>query len=573
MTVHIRSGTAGGSGVILPWTTATAYLTGQPVTNGGHTYTAADAHTSGATFAGDLATHWTLLPVTKADVGLSSANNTADTAKPVSTAQQAALDLKAPVGAGQVTGALGLPVVAEITETFDHTLTSDHTSYDSPAGMAAATQATYEIPRRLLRNTGEIRYLYVNQGAYNITVRCGAGETANATAITAGYFDGKRSVVIEPGGYALSDPIPFDKLAGAILYERTWVQVAGGETWKITAWTGASASQAGVDKTAAGSLSGIGTRPFCAMAVLGPSGGSSVAVFADSIGWGSGDVTRSTGANSGVGQGFLSRACGPAGVLLLNLSKPGEAAQSIATDSTVRVPRWRFIGAVTKGILALSTNDLQGGRTLAQLQGDWATIGLMLQRRTPAVTLYGCTCVPKSTSTDAYATLVNQTRSTPPGDHRGNFNAWLRAGAPIDPTSKAAVAIGTSGALLAGQAGHWLAGVFDVAATVESGDLWKAPITGTATTTNGSPTLTAVTGTWVAGMPISGTGIPASSAIGTVVGTTLTLVNQNTGNAVNATASASGVAITTGALTGDGIHPSSVGHALMATAVTTSLLL
>lgn len=50
------------SGVVLAWVTATAYLAGQPVTNGGRTYTAVDAHTSGATFAGDLAAHWVLQP-------------------------------------------------------------------------------------------------------------------------------------------------------------------------------------------------------------------------------------------------------------------------------------------------------------------------------------------------------------------------------------------------------------------------------------------------------------------------------------------------------------------------------
>ncbi len=63
----VESG-SGGAGVILPWATATEYVQGQPVTNSGHTYTANDAHTAGATFAGDLAGHWTLLPVAVADV-------------------------------------------------------------------------------------------------------------------------------------------------------------------------------------------------------------------------------------------------------------------------------------------------------------------------------------------------------------------------------------------------------------------------------------------------------------------------------------------------------------------------
>lgn len=63
------------------WATATAYIQGQMVTNGGHTYTANDAHTSGATFAGDIAGHWTLLPVAASDVtGLGSAATTAASA-------------------------------------------------------------------------------------------------------------------------------------------------------------------------------------------------------------------------------------------------------------------------------------------------------------------------------------------------------------------------------------------------------------------------------------------------------------------------------------------------------------
>ncbi len=47
--------------VFAPWAPATAYLVGHGVAVGGRTYTADDAHTSGATFAGDLAAHWTLL--------------------------------------------------------------------------------------------------------------------------------------------------------------------------------------------------------------------------------------------------------------------------------------------------------------------------------------------------------------------------------------------------------------------------------------------------------------------------------------------------------------------------------
>lgn len=51
--------------------------------------------------------------VTKADVGLGNATNTSDANKPVSTAQQAALDTKAPVGAQYVTLAADATLTAE----------------------------------------------------------------------------------------------------------------------------------------------------------------------------------------------------------------------------------------------------------------------------------------------------------------------------------------------------------------------------------------------------------------------------------------------------------------------------
>ncbi len=52
---------------------------------------------------------------TKAQVGLSDADNTSDAAKPVSTAQQAALDLKAPLASPALTGTPTAPTAANAT--------------------------------------------------------------------------------------------------------------------------------------------------------------------------------------------------------------------------------------------------------------------------------------------------------------------------------------------------------------------------------------------------------------------------------------------------------------------------
>lgn len=59
---------------------------------------------SGAWLNRTMAQLKTALTLVKADVGLGSVDNTADTAKPVSTAQQTALDLKAPLASPTFTG-------------------------------------------------------------------------------------------------------------------------------------------------------------------------------------------------------------------------------------------------------------------------------------------------------------------------------------------------------------------------------------------------------------------------------------------------------------------------------------
>lgn len=57
------------------------------------------------------------LVLTKSDVGLANADNTSDAAKPVSTAQQTALDLKAPLASPALTGTPTAPTAAAETDT------------------------------------------------------------------------------------------------------------------------------------------------------------------------------------------------------------------------------------------------------------------------------------------------------------------------------------------------------------------------------------------------------------------------------------------------------------------------
>lgn len=110
------------------------------------------------------------------------------------------------------------------------------------------------------------------------------------------------------------------------------------------------------------------------------------------------------------------------------------------------------------------------------------------------------------------------------------MNGWLRAGAPIDPSSFAPVAIGTSGALLAGAAAHPLYAVFELADQVESArdsGLWKVlGLSGTGDITNGSFTVNNAPTTFANGQAVIGTGVPVGSYIVSGGGTTTLTLSQ-----------------------------------------------
>jgi len=90
------------------------------------------------------------LALTKGDVGLGNVDNTADTAKPVSTAQQAALDLKAPLASPAFTGTptgitkthVGLGNVDNTADTAKPVSTAQQTALDARMVWADGTQNT-----------------------------------------------------------------------------------------------------------------------------------------------------------------------------------------------------------------------------------------------------------------------------------------------------------------------------------------------------------------------------------------------------------------------------------------------
>jgi hypothetical protein len=80
------------------------------------------------------------LALVKGDVGLGNVDNTADTAKPVSTAQQTALDLKANLASPTFTGTPAAPTAADGTNTTQLATTA---FVQTAVGVAAGVSGSY----------------------------------------------------------------------------------------------------------------------------------------------------------------------------------------------------------------------------------------------------------------------------------------------------------------------------------------------------------------------------------------------------------------------------------------------
>jgi hypothetical protein len=208
------------------------------------------------------------------------------------------------------------------------------------------------------------------------------------------------------------------------------------------------------------------TAYFMPVAILGrPNAGPSapwVAILLDSIARGSGDSVAPF--DGWIGRG-LGGSLTPA-IPFVNVAIPGLTGAQFADTAnlpTQSEKRRRLVLAAPYIVNNGGTNDLGTGAT-------WQTVaGYNLAIATDAA-LRGSrviqpTIIPKTTSTDSWATAGNQTPNAQDAA-RISYNQWIRAGAPI--VAGAAVAPGTGGALLAGSVGHPIWKTIDPASLIEA---------------------------------------------------------------------------------------------------------
>lgn len=308
------------------------------------------------------------------------------------------------------------------------------------------------------------------------------------------YFDGKRDGVVAPGGLLVSQPVSVEVNAGASLYTRVRATSPAGRI-PLGAFPNSSLYEgilvnAGTDLTTSGSIpagttiQGGGVPHWASRYKVNP-----VAIYAFPRGGQpvpfmvlTGD-SITEGASRSSAFSYVEQALENAGIPYLNLAFSGEQAAAWAGTGGAfagsgHEHRGRLIYGATDVWCGYGRNDVSASSSLGTIQASlirtWR-IGADRGART-----WQPTITPRTTSTDSWATVVNQTiNTTAQNTVRVNLNNWLRDGAPLNPSTFAAAATGATASATVVRAGadnHPLTGVVEVADTVESSrdsGLWK----------------------------------------------------------------------------------------------------
>lgn len=328
-----------------------------------------------------------------------------------------------------------------------------------------------------------------------------AGLTIRASIEVAGVFykaynlNGARDIVIDNEGLGKLYVPGFDIPVGVDIWIHSRVLVTDGQRYPVgystTGATGevnstiATAPTTDFTATAAGRPGASNLKTFHPTSITGVpySPQPCIALVGDSITAGKGDPAPAN-ADQGPG-GWAVRTLSSDGsgryapsVPFVQVSISGESANNWATPAKRRARMKQIEEAgCTHAFVTLGVNDIVGS-TVAVLQAAMLNVGTALAGR--RMRAYASTLTPTTTSTDSWATTAGQTVAAGESK-RVAYNAWVRAGMPLDPTTKAAVSPGTAGALLTGGAGHPYVGWMELADAVESArdsGLWK--VTGSA---------------------------------------------------------------------------------------------
>lgn len=331
-----------------------------------------------------------------------------------------------------------------------------------------------------VRPSGVVRLVYAAIGGTNdslpttpFVIRASI-EPTNGVSRSQFTFNSQLEAVIQPGGIMVSDPLFTNLSAGQQFWVWTYFgspnqyfMGASSGMGTVVAWgegCDAAANTATSDKTpGVTTLTANAASQFCPVAIIGDAGAGYpfVGHWGDSIGVGLGDSATVVDA----GRGFLRRAMNNQ-IPFVNVCLSGDA---LGNSQKYRL---NLVNGCTDVITNMGVNDLVAAASVSTVETNMAALWGSLSKFGARV--WQTTITPKTSSTDVWATVANQTAFANDAN-RQSVNNWIRAGAPLN-SSLAPVAIGTAGALLAGSSGHPLAGYFETADQVETArnsGIWK----------------------------------------------------------------------------------------------------
>lgn len=313
------------------------------------------------------------------------------------------------------------------------------TAVAGPSGAAMVSEHTATAPARDLR----IRWGVHGQAGANdgITGRAGLMIRGRYWRLT---WDGADLVTIPRLGHSTSDPLPVQVEAGDTIHA-VWEATPGSPVpsgalgWDTPTTALVNGSITGVPEMGRAMLSGAPQGIYGLTVEEAPA----IVCLGDSI----------------LESGWMRRAAHSTGAAWSDLSQWAEGIPATGTLSDRLTPA--DTGLFTLGLTEYGTNN-RAATTAQAAQAmlsswQWLTAG-------PVARLGQTTMVPYTSSTDRWTTVAGQTATDVAW--RDAINGWLRDGAPlIDGTPALA---GGVGAVRAGEVGHPLIGVCDIAAAVET---------------------------------------------------------------------------------------------------------
>jgi lysophospholipase L1-like esterase len=273
-------------------------------------------------------------------------------------------------------------------------------------------------------------------GPNAITIEAALETITPSAFVTVTFNGGALTAVLQPGGTVVSDPIPMSFAANAQAWLRTGLVVTAGQSWPRTSMfaisgesmyesteatsqvqqTGAMLirnGQAGGGGYIPSAIIGKTADPIPAVALVGDS------IMAGTIGDSSSNVTGL--------RGFFAKGLVLPDGSTLPFTLLARASEQAVYCTSVGNFRRRFnYDYCTHAIVNYGTNDIAAGATLVQIQGYLTEIWAQLKARN--IKVYHSLILPRTTSSDTFATVANQTPATGFAKNgiRDQLNAWIR---------------------------------------------------------------------------------------------------------------------------------------------------